>query len=36
MLDTAPQTKDDESAKELASIQHSMWIAELLDNSWIV
>jgi hypothetical protein len=34
MLDTAPQTRDDEGAKELASKQHSMWIAELLDNSW--
>jgi hypothetical protein len=34
MLDEAPQTKDDEGARELASKQHSMWIAELLDNSW--
>ncbi len=34
MLDEAPQTKDDDGARELASKQHSMWIAELLENSW--
>ena len=34
MLDMALQNKDDEGPKELASKQHSMWIAELLDNSW--
>lgn len=34
MLDEATQTKDDDGARELASKQHSMWIAELLDNSW--
>jgi len=34
MLDGAPQTKDDDGARELASEQHSMWIAELSDNSW--
>jgi hypothetical protein len=33
MLDEAPQTKDDEGARELASKQHSMWITEPLDNS---
>jgi hypothetical protein len=32
MLDEAPQTKDDEGARELASKQHSMWITEPLDN----
>jgi hypothetical protein len=34
MLDKPPQTPEDDGAKELASKQHSMWIAELLDNSW--
>jgi hypothetical protein len=34
MLDEAPQMADDDGAKELASKQHSMWISELLDNSW--
>jgi hypothetical protein len=34
MLDEAPQTADQDGAKELASKQHSMWISELLDNSW--
>jgi hypothetical protein len=34
MLEEAPQTADQDGAKELASKQHSMWIAELLDNSW--
>jgi hypothetical protein len=34
MLDEAPQAAQDDGAKELASKQHSMWIAELLDNSW--
>jgi hypothetical protein len=34
MLDEAPQTKDDDGARELASKQHGMWIAELSDNSW--
>jgi hypothetical protein len=29
-----PWTKDDDGAPELASKQHSMWIAELLENSW--
>jgi hypothetical protein len=29
-----PSTKDDDGAPELASKQHSMWIAELLENSW--
>jgi hypothetical protein len=33
MLDNAPQMKDDEGTKELASKRHSMWIAELLDDS---
>jgi hypothetical protein len=34
LLDDAPQTADQDGAKELASKQHSMWISELLDNSW--
>jgi len=34
MLDEAPQADDDEGARELASKQHAMWIAELLNNSW--
>jgi hypothetical protein len=34
MLDEAPQAADQDGAKELASKQHSMWISELLDNSW--
>lgn len=34
MLDNPPTTNDDDGAQELASKQHSMWIAELLDNSW--
>jgi hypothetical protein len=34
MIEEAPQTADQDGAKELASKQHSMWIAELLDNSW--
>ena len=34
MLNEAPQTADQDGAKELASKQHSMWISELLDNSW--
>ncbi len=34
MLDVPPATTEDDGAKELASKQHRMWIAELLDNSW--
>jgi hypothetical protein len=34
LLDNAPQTAGQDGAKELASKQHSMWISELLDNSW--
>lgn len=34
MLNDPPQNANDDGAKELASKQHSMWIAELLDNSW--
>jgi hypothetical protein len=34
MLDNPPTTNDDDGAQELASKQHSMWIAELLDDSW--
>jgi hypothetical protein len=34
MLDEAPQTANEDGAKELASKQHLMWISELLDNSW--
>jgi hypothetical protein len=33
-LDIPPTASDDDGALELASKQHSMWIAELLDNSW--
>lgn len=35
MLDSAPQTAEDEGTKELASKQHAIWIAKLLDNSWL-
>jgi len=34
MLDVPPTASDDGGTLELASKQHSMWIAELLDNSW--
>jgi hypothetical protein len=34
LLDDAPQTAGQDGAKKLASKQHSMWISELLDNSW--
>jgi hypothetical protein len=34
MLNDPPLTSNDDGAKELASKQHSMWIAKLLDNSW--
>jgi hypothetical protein len=34
MIDDPPISADKDGAKELASKQHSMWIAELLDNSW--
>jgi hypothetical protein len=34
MLNDPPITADNEGAKELASKQHSMWFAELLDDSW--
>jgi len=34
MLDVTPVMAEAEGAKELASKQHGMWIAELLDNSW--
>ncbi len=34
MLNDPPQNSNDEGVKELASKQHRMWIAELLDNSW--
>jgi hypothetical protein len=33
-LNDPPQNSNDEGVKELASKQHRMWIAELLDNSW--
>jgi len=32
MLDNPPTTNDDDGAQELASKQHSMWIAQLLDT----
>ncbi len=34
ILNEPPQTSNDVGAWELACKQHSMWIAELLDNSW--
>jgi hypothetical protein len=34
MIDTPPLDSEDDGAQELASKQHSMWIAELLENSW--
>jgi hypothetical protein len=34
MLDSAPQTAEDEGAKELAAKQHAIWIAKFLNNSW--
>ena len=34
MLEVVPVTAEDDGAKDLASKQHGMWIAELLDNSW--
>jgi hypothetical protein len=34
MLDKPPQAAEGDGAKELASEQHSMWNAEMLDNSW--
>jgi hypothetical protein len=34
MLDALPQNTNDNGAAELASKQHSMWIAELIENSW--
>jgi hypothetical protein len=34
MIHEPPLVAEDVGAKELASKQHSMWIAKLLDNSW--
>lgn len=34
MLDDVPLLATDEGAPELASKQHRMWIAEMLQNSW--
>lgn len=34
MLDEAPQATNNDGTKELASKQHAMWIAELLENIW--
>ncbi len=35
MLDSTPQTAEDEGAKELVSKQRAIWIAKLLDDSWL-
>jgi hypothetical protein len=34
MIDEPPTDSKDDGAQELALKQHSMWIAELLENSW--
>jgi hypothetical protein len=35
MLDALPQNANDDGSAEFASNQHSMWITELLENSWL-
>jgi hypothetical protein len=34
LFDRQPLTRNDNGTSELASIQHGMWMAELLENSW--